>query len=94
MPTFIRLGASVGLGFPPRIFTTNACESINAVIKRKVHYKETQWPDFNNHLKELLDQQRGDVIPALSGRGQYRLCEPYKRLQIHPQEWVKMTTDQ
>ena len=45
-------------------------------------------------MKELIDRQRDDVVRTLSGRGQYRLCEPYKRLQIHPQEWVKMTPDQ
>ena len=88
------LRVAVGLGCPPRIYTTNASESVNAVIKRKVQYKETEWPDFNNHLKEIVDRQREDVIRALSGRGQYRLCEQYKHLQVHPQEWVQMTPDQ
>ena len=36
-----------GLG-SPGIFTTNGCESLNAVIKRKVNYKATEWPDCNN----------------------------------------------
>lgn len=38
---------SAGLGSPPAIFTTNASESLNAVIKRKVDYKATEWPEFN-----------------------------------------------
>ena len=52
------LGISVGLGFPPTIYTTNAIESLNAVIKRKIHYKETEWPEFNDQLKELVDTER------------------------------------
>ena len=88
------LRVAVGLGCPPSIYTINASESVNAVIKRKVQYKVTEWPDFNNHLKELVDRQRDDAIRALSGRGHYRLCEQYKHLQVHAQEWVQMTPDQ
>lgn len=83
-----------GLGSPPGSFTTNGCESLNAVIKRKVNYKATEWPEFNNQLKEIVDGQRDEAIRSLSGRGQFRLCEQYRHLQIHPQEWVKMTSDQ
>ena len=45
-------------------------------------------------MKELVNRQRDDVIRALSGHGQYQLCEPYKHLQVDPQDWVKMTPDQ
>ena len=34
------------------------------------------------------------MIRSLSGSGQYRLCEQYQYLQVHPQERVKMTSDQ
>ena len=36
------LQGSVGLGCPPTIYTSNASESLNSVIKGKVHYKETE----------------------------------------------------
>ena len=36
----------------PSPFTTNASESLNAVLKRKVNYKRNELPDFVNHLKE------------------------------------------
>ena len=88
------LRTSAGLGSPPKIFTTNGCESLNAVIKRKVNYKATEWPDFNNQLKEIVEGQRDEAIRSLSGRGQFQLCEQYRYLQVHPQEWVKMTSDQ
>ena len=51
------LRESVGLGSPPKIFTTNASESINAMMKRKVNYKESEWPLFNEEVKQLVKQQ-------------------------------------
>ena len=33
---------AVGLGYPPDIFTTNASESLNAALKKKVNYKGKQ----------------------------------------------------
>ena len=88
------LRRSAGLGSPPAIFTTNACESMNAVIKRKVDYKATEWPQFNESLKEIVEGQRDDAIRALSGRGRYRLCQDYQYLKIGPQEWAVMTPQQ
>ena len=38
------LRESAGLGSPPSNFTTNSSESVNAAIKRKVNYKEHQYP--------------------------------------------------
>ena len=35
-----------GLGVPPAPFTTNASESLNAVLKRKVNYKKNELPEF------------------------------------------------
>ncbi len=87
------LRTSAGLGSPPKIFTTNGCESLNAVIERKVNYKATEWPDFNNQLKDVVEGQRDEAVRSLSGRGQFQLCEQYRYLQVHAQEWVKMTSD-
>ena len=44
---------SAGLGSPPVYFTTNAAESINATLKRKVDYKESEWPEFIKIVKEF-----------------------------------------
>jgi len=85
---------AVGLGSPPAIFTTNPSESVNAVIKRKVDYKATEWPAFNDSLKRIVDGQRDEAIRALSGRGQYRLTQEYHHLQVTPQQWARMTTQQ
>lgn len=56
---------AAGLGSPPSIFTTNMSESLNNVIKQHVHYKASEWPEFNNNLKRLVDAKREEVIRAL-----------------------------
>ena len=89
-----QLRIDAGLGNPPDIFTTNSSESINAVLKRKVNFKESEWSEFNRQLKEIVDEQREETIRVLSGRGQYRLCKPYHRLEANPQGWIQMSTDQ
>ena len=85
---------AAGLGYPPEIFTTNASESLNATIKRRVNYKESEWPEFNNYMRQLIMSQRDEVLWALSGRGQYRLDEEYTHLVVAPQQWVKMKPEQ
>ena len=88
------LRVSAGLGDPPSIFTTNSSESINAVVKRKVNFKETEWPQFNQELKQIVNEMHEESIRALSGRGQYRLSKPYLHLQVDPNKWAKMTSEQ
>ena len=87
------LRESVGLGCPPKIFTTNASESINAMMKWKVNYKESEWPQFSE-VKELVKQQREEIIRALSGRGQYRLIEQFLHYSVSPSKWAKMRPEQ
>ena len=54
------LREAAGLGSPPSIFTTNAAESINAAaLKRKVDYKESEWPNFNDHIKQFVEFRKG-----------------------------------
>ena len=85
---------SAGLGNPPSIFTTNSSESINAVVKRKVHFKETEWPQFNQELKKIVNEMHQECIRAISGRGEYKLCKSYQHLQVDPSKWSKMTPQQ
>ena len=85
---------AVGLGSPPSIFTTNSSESLNSAIKKKVNHEESEWPQFNEAMKDYIVGKREEVIRALSGRGQYRFTEEYSHLVVSPQEWSKMTPDQ
>ena len=51
-----------GLGDPPTAFTTNASESINAVLKNKVNYKKSELPVFIDKLKEAINEQDEEVL--------------------------------
>ena len=85
---------AAGLGSPPSIFTTNMSESLNNIIKQHVHYKASEWPEFNANLKRLIDAKREEVIRALSGRGQYRLQPQYSHLGVDELKWQRMRPDQ
>ena len=61
-----------GFGNPPRVYTTNSCESINAILERKVNYKETEWPEFNQVLKRIVDEQRKAVTGCASNINIFR----------------------
>ena len=83
-----------GLGCPPASFTTNACESLNAVLKRKVNYKKNELPAFVDHLKSLIDEQERELERAVIGRGKYRFRREFQYLQIEEEVWFRMSRDQ
>ena len=85
---------AAGLGYPPETFTTNSSKSLNATIKRKVNFKESEWPEFNESMRPLVMSQRDEVLRSLSGRGQYRLDKEYSHLVVAPQQWAKMKPEQ
>ena len=87
------LRESVGLGCPPD-FTTNASETINAMMKRKVNYEESEWPQFSEEIKHFMKQQREEIIRALSGRGQHHWIQQFSHYSVLPSKWAKMGPEQ
>lgn len=85
---------AVGLGSPPSEFSTNPSESIFAALKRKVDYKQSEWAQFNEQMKQYMESQREEIMRALSGRGQYRLCPQFAHHEVPTQLWMKMRPDQ
>ena len=83
-----------GLGCPPDIFTTNASESVNAVLKRKVDYKQNELPVFIDKLKELVQEQQCEVERAVIDRSKYRFKEQYRFLEIPESKWFMINTEQ
>ena len=82
--------SDVRLGFPPDIFTANSSESLNAAIKWRLNYKESERAEFNEAMKQLVLAQRDEVIRALSGHGQFQLDKKYAHLIVSPQQWIRM----
>ena len=83
-----------GLGCPPDAFTTNASESVNSILKRKVDYKRNELPEFIDKVKELVQEQQREVERAVVGRGKYRLREQYRNLEIPESKWFTMNAEQ
>ena len=83
-----------GLGSPPQAFYTNASESINNVIKRKVNYKRNDLPHFIQKLKELAQEQDREVERAIIGRGKYCFSREYEHLQIDESKWCSRMSRQ
>ena len=83
-----------GLGNPPSTFTTNASESINALLKNQVEYKKSDVPVFLDKLQNAIDKQK-EVERAITNIGKYRFCEKYKHLVKNEDDWfLKMTLTQ
>jgi hypothetical protein len=83
-----------GLGCPPEPFTTNASESINAMLKRKLNYKQSELPAFIDKVKELVNEQQKELERAVIGRGKYQLKQQYQYLQVAESKWFLMTPEQ
>ena len=83
-----------GLGNPPSMFTTNASESINALLKHKVDYKKHQLPDFIDIVGELVAEQKQEVERAVVNRGKWRFRSQYQFLQVQESVWFTMNAQQ
>ena len=83
-----------GLGCPPEPFTTNASESIKAMLKRKLEYKRSELPVFIDKVKELVNEQQKELERAVIGRGKYQLKQEYQYLQVTESRWFVMTQEQ
>ena len=83
-----------GLGNPPQIFTTNASESLNAMLKRKVNYKKNDLPHFVEYFKQFIDEQERELERAVIGRGKYKFRKEFLYLEIAEDDWFRMSREQ
>lgn len=84
-----------GMGDNPPAFSTNASESINAVLKHKVEYKRNELPDFLDKLREVMEEQEREVERAVVDCGKYKFQERFRNLQKSEHEWyTKMSFTQ
>ena len=83
-----------GLGKPPKRFTTNANESFNSILKRRVDFKRSEWPRFNKVMKDLAEEQQAEFEKAVSGKGEYELADEFKYLDVSHLNWILMSPEQ
>jgi len=82
---------NAGLGKPPIPFTTNACESVSAVLKKKCDYKCYELPVFLDKLKEYIEEQEKKVERAVVNQGKYKFADQFKMLQKTEEQWANMS---
>ena len=91
--TLRQLREDVGLGSPPRPFYTDTNESANNAIKVKVNFKKSEWPMFNQKMKDFAVGQSIEVERAVVGLGEYRIPAEYQRFQISIDKWRRMSPE-
>ena len=84
-----------GLGDPPVVFTTNASESINALLKNQVQHKKSDVPLFLDKLKAAIDEQQRELERAIVDKGKYKFKKDFENLVKGENEWfLKMSAVQ
>lgn len=83
-----------GLGSPPEHFTTNSNESLNNLLKRKVDFKRSEWPQFNRILQGAVKEQQDEFEKAIFGMGEYELVDEFKYLEVPHDKWIQMNVEQ
>ena len=89
-----------GLRFLPEKFTTNRSEATNNVLQdrfvsRESHgKKKVDEHSFASSVKKFVKIQKEDVELAEVGRGEYKLREEFRYLEVAPSEWSQMPDDQ
>ena len=78
-----------GLGSPPDIFTTNASESLNAVLKSKLNYKRSELPQFVKQMDELVIEQKEEFERAIINCGKLRIRDQYRHLAVSQDKWCQ-----
>ena len=85
------LRSQCGLGFPPRVYTQNANECINNVVKSDLNIKKKQRvPEFIHSIKRTVLRQETEVKLALINEGNFKLKEEYSHLQVKEDRYYKM----
>ena len=85
---------SAGLGCPPARFTTNASESLNALIKTGVNYQKNQLPQFIDKIHAMIKEQEHEFEWAIIDRGKLRLKPQYQYLSIPEFKWYSQMSEQ
>ena len=83
-----------GLGCPPELFYTNDVESKNRVLKHQTNYCKQELPQFVEHMRELIMEQRSEVEKAVAGLGEYNLTSAYRHLGVEMKRWFLKTEAQ
>ncbi|KXJ06100.1 hypothetical protein AC249_AIPGENE22963, partial [Exaiptasia diaphana] len=77
-----------GLGYPPDVYTQNASESMNRVLKEEDKDDPTTRRmrknvcDIVERVRKVVERQENEQFLAVIGRGEYQICDNYKFLEV------------
>ena len=74
-----------GLGNPPRKVYSNMSEVVDHILSVIL---------FVEAVHEEVGPQQDEVIRALYGRGEYKLCSEYKHLEVSEEVWFQAKHEQ
>ena len=84
-----------GLGFPPSVYTQNANESMNRLIKNvktsKYGNQSTSLLNYIDVIEKEVVRQHNEQFLAMLGRGEYRLIDEFKFLEVKENDFYRMT---
>ena len=89
-----KVRTSAGLGFPPDVYTQNANECMNSVIKRDTKGKKLSPKEAASAIEACVNEQESQVKLALIGVGELRLAEGHEQFQIKQNEFYAMSSNQ
>ena len=89
-----KLRAMVGLGFPPKLYTQNANECTNSLLKRGRGERTWTLKSIMQLLRSVVKDQEEQVKLSFIGSGEWTLRKEYNQLQGRVKQFYQMTQRQ
>lgn len=87
-----------GLGFPPKVFTQNASECMNRLVKAEEDSKFAKKADellpAIERIRTEVKRQNEEQFLAVIGRGEYNLTDDFLFLVVEEKNFYRMTEQQ
>eukprot|EP00112_Aurelia_sp_Birch-Aquarium-sp1_P010637 Seg2265.2 transcript_id=Seg2265.2/GoldUCD/mRNA.D3Y31 product="hypothetical protein" protein_id=Seg2265.2/GoldUCD/D3Y31 len=83
-----------GLGYPPKVYTQNANECMNSVIKRQCIGRKLSLREAAQVIEGCVRQQETFARLAVIGLGKWKVAEPYADLSIPQERFYNMDARQ
>lgn len=87
-----------GLGFPPKVYTQNASECMNRLVKAeddsKYGKKATGLPPAIERIRTEIRRQHQEQFLAVIDRGEYKLTDEFSHLGVEEKDFFRMSDPQ
>lgn len=84
----VEIRSMCGLGYPPEVYTQNASESMNKILKDEDKDDPTTRRtkktvcDIVDRVRKVVERQQNEQFLAVIGRGEYQLGKNFKFLEV------------